>query len=1079
MKSGNLLRYFFLFPIIGIFLGCEPKKENKFPLFTYTDSMDFQNTQGMEPKLKQGFQTSLWAPEKLLAGPVGISIDHKGNVYVSETARRKSSDIDIRAHRDWMTDDLGLYSIQATRDFHLKKLATELSNENTWQEDLNGDSLHDFRDLEVESERIRFIRDEDEDGKADVSHVFAADFKEMLTGVAGSVLVHDGKVYLTAAPDIWQLEDTDGDGDFDEKKSLSHGYGIHIAFAGHDMSGLTLGPDGKIYWSIGDIGVNTTDATGKNWAYPHEGAVMRINPDGTDFEVFAHGLRNPQEIAFDKYGNLISVDNDGDHQGERERFVHILEGSDTGWRIHWQFGKYNEPQNAYKIWMDEKLYLPQFPGRPAYALPPLALAPNGPAGLAYNPGTAFNEDWEDYFFASYFTGSIANSKIEAFKLSPKGASFQLVDEQFIMTGIQSTGVNFGPDGSLFMADWMEGYTKKDVGRVWKLDTEKKHDLRQQTQDILAKGFDKLSPENLQTIMAYPDMRVRMEAQFELVKREEKTALVEVLANRENQLSRLHAIWGIGQLARKKKDEAEVLLPYLKDGDAEVRAQVAKVIGDARYKVAFDPLLQQLKDTSARAQYFAAEALGKIGEAKAFEGLVDLLGKTGEKDPHLRHGIVYALSRIGLEEKLGTLSSHPLEEVRVGAVVALREMRSPQLSRFLKDDSWKVMNEAARAIYDDRSVEASLKDLANSLGKSTVYTEAYLRRAINANLRIGGHDAAQRLRNFIDNKNNPEILRADAVWALAYWTDVPVLDRLEGIYRETASHDSNEILAATEGLAEMLLSENGQIKIAGIAMIGRLGMTEKDATLVEIGADKNEPIDVRRASLASLVQMKSPAAKPAIEIALADEEENLRKEAQSLINKLEISEAKKFSLLTRALDFGSSGERQTIFTGLGKIHTEDARNLIASWMDKLEAGKVAEEVQLDVLNAAESQEDENLGERVKAYYESLNAQDDLGEYRVSMSGGNLRNGMRLFYIHESAQCIRCHQLEGDAVLAGPKLAGIASKLNRQQLLEALVLPSKRISPGYGKEGVPSAMIPMQNFLNKNEIRDVVEFLNSLK
>ena len=180
---------------------------------------------------------------------------------------------------------------------------------------------------------------------------------------------------------------------------------------------------------------------------------MRINPDGTDFEVFAHGLRNPQEIAFDKYGNLISVDNDGDHQGERERYVHILEGSDTGWRIHWQFGKYNDPQNSYKIWMDEKLYLPQFPGRPAYALPPLGLSPNGPAGLAYNPGTALNEEWEDYFFASYFTGSIANSKIEAFKLSPKGASFQLKDEQFVMNGIQSTGVNFGPDGSLYMADW--------------------------------------------------------------------------------------------------------------------------------------------------------------------------------------------------------------------------------------------------------------------------------------------------------------------------------------------------------------------------------------------------------------------------------------------------------------------------------------------------------------------------------------------------------------------------------------------------------------------------------------------------
>ena len=287
------------------------------------------------------------------------------------------------------------------------------------------------------------------------------------------------------------------------------------------------------------------------------------------------------------------------------------------------------------------------------------------------------------------------------------------------------------------------------------------------------------------------------------------------------------------------------------------------------------------------------------------------------------------------------------------------------------------------------------------------------------------------------------------------------------------------MPATEGLAEMLLKEADEMKIAGIEMIGRLGMTAQDARLFSIHSDKNESEDVRRASLASLVRMRSPRAEAAIDIALGDEKESLRREAQSLINALEISEAQKLDLLAKALEFGSTGERQTIFASLGKIHTDDAKKLIASWMDKLEAGKVADEIQLDVLDAAMAQEDEALAERVNAYYESLNAQDDLGEFRVSLSGGNRRNGMMLFYIHESAQCMRCHQLEGDAVLAGPNLGGIASQLNRQQLLEALVLPSKRISPGYGKEGVPSAMIPMQNFLTKNEIRDVVEFLNSLK
>ena len=125
---------------------------------------------------------------------------------------------------------------------------------------------------------------------------------------------------------------------------------------------------------------------------------MRCNPDGSDFEVFAHGLRNPQELAFDAFGNLISVDNDGDHPGEHERYVHILEGSDSGWRTNWQFGKYHLPNEQYKVWTDEQLHLPYFQGQAAYILPTIGLAPDGPAGLVYQPGTALNDEWDDYFF---------------------------------------------------------------------------------------------------------------------------------------------------------------------------------------------------------------------------------------------------------------------------------------------------------------------------------------------------------------------------------------------------------------------------------------------------------------------------------------------------------------------------------------------------------------------------------------------------------------------------------------------------------------------------------------------------------
>src|SRR5690606_129653 len=183
-----------------------------------------------------------------------------------------------------------------------------------------------------------------------------------------------------------------------------------------------IGPDGRLYWKIGDIGFNVVDDTGRRWAYPSTGAVLRAERDGSNFEVFAVGLRNVQEIAFDQHGNLVSVDNDGDHAGETERVVYIVQGSDAGWRSTWQYGKYTDPKNnRYNVWMDEELFRPHFAGQAAYITPPIAPYHAGPSGFAYNPGTALAPRWRDHFFVTSFTGGAANASVHAFRLRERGA----------------------------------------------------------------------------------------------------------------------------------------------------------------------------------------------------------------------------------------------------------------------------------------------------------------------------------------------------------------------------------------------------------------------------------------------------------------------------------------------------------------------------------------------------------------------------------------------------------------------------------------------------------------------------------
>ena len=266
------------------------------------------------PPLKRDrLEYSKWSKDLNVPDPVAISFDAAGTAYVTQTTRRKANDLDIRNNRDWTVQDVGMMSVQQKLDFYRSRLAPERSDQNRRRvQDLNGDGRHDFRDLTMLSEKIHRVRDTDGDGFADRIDLFAGNFQTEVTGIAAGVLhfrdaENQPSVFATIAPDLWRLRDTNGDGKADQREKIATGFGMHIAYAGHDMHGLTVGPDGKIYWSIGDKGIHVQSKEGRFFVYPNQGGVMRCNPDGSDFEVFAHGLRNVQELAFDQYGNLTCL----------------------------------------------------------------------------------------------------------------------------------------------------------------------------------------------------------------------------------------------------------------------------------------------------------------------------------------------------------------------------------------------------------------------------------------------------------------------------------------------------------------------------------------------------------------------------------------------------------------------------------------------------------------------------------------------------------------------------------------------------------------------------------------------------
>jgi quinoprotein glucose dehydrogenase len=1081
----------------------------------------------VNPILSPGLKLSLWAMDSLVYDPISIHIADNGDLFYSRTNRQKDSEFDIRGHQDWEIRSISLQNIEDKRAFLHSELSPERSDSNKWLADLNGDGSHDWKDMTVQKEHIYKLRDSDGDGLADWSQLILEDFNDEVTDVAGAVMMGEEALYVGAGPDLWRIVDKNQDGIMDEKISISNGYGIHIGFGAHGMSGLEMGPDGRVYWGIGDIGFNGKSEDGTEWKYPNRGVIARANPDGSDFEIFAMGVRNTHEFVFDAYNNLISVDNDGDHAGEKERLVYLTNGSDSGWRINWQFGKYRDPDNnTYKVWMDEKLYLPRWEGQAAFITPCIQNYISGPTGMVFNPGTGLGPKWKDSFFVVEFVGSPARSGIHAFKLQPKGASFELTSTEQILTGILPTGLDFGPDGALYIADWIDGWGTKDYGRIWKLEDEtaKEWAIQQDTEKQLKADFKQLAEKDLKTRLYHEDMRVRRKAQFELAKRKGEGAKVfeSVLADKSNQYARIHAIIGLSQLARMENmSYADAIVRYLSDSDPEIKAQAAKWLGDIRYSKAGKELLAGLKDQAPRVQFFSAEALGRTANQAAVQPLIDLLEANNDSDAYLRHAATLALSRIGQVAPLAALSTHPSKAVRMGAVIALRRLESPELAKFLQDSEELIVTEAARAIHDDFSVPAALPALADLTNTTNFQNEALMRRVISANQRVGEVKNLNNLLAYVSKASISFTLKKETIAAIGTWAKPSLVDRVDGRYRGEIKRDPILVREVSKnGLIAQLNSSNEEIRVESAKAMGKLTFVEAEKELLaKLKSDPSEAVKVQ--ALNSLNSMNSTVLVEAITYAMSDNRVGLRVAGLSLISETSIPTDQKVNLLTDIILKRTISEKQTALLTLGSL--PESKNL-KEWdriLADFEKGNLPEGTWVELEEAILATQSTDLKTKFNTILDAKAGGIEWKKYAGALAEGSVRVGRNIFFQNQTAQCIRCHAYDDMGGNAGPRMNGIANKLSREELLIALVEPSARLSPGYGmvtlelndgqkltgtlisetaagitvKVGADpeklysmnqiktskmaaSSMPPMGLALSKRELRDLVSFLATL-
>lgn len=1117
-------------------------KDDKTP--TNVSLSDDPETAMKKFRLTPGLKIDVFAAEPDIQDVVSFAFDDKGRCYVVETGRRRTSVYDIRKHRNWTDADLSFRSVEDRIKFLKEKLVpTNKELPKDIQVDRNGDGKFDWHDLEVESERIRLIEDTNGDGKVDKSSVYADGFNTIVSGVAAGIAVKGEDVYLTCIPDLWLLNGVTKDGKAKEKTPLLSGFGVHIAYGGHDMHGLKFGPDGKLYFSIADRGTHVQTKEGKIIALPDTGAVFRCNPDGSEFEVFAKGLRNPQELAFDEYGNLFTGDNNADG-GDKARWTHVVEGADYGWRIGWQHLPKLGAWNSEKLW--------DLPPRntAAYILPAAAHIGHGPAGISYYPGTGLPEKYKNTFFYADFPGGV-----RYFKMRPFGASYlvdnpkdYLMDNKLdningkLLWGLYPVDVEFAPGGGIYVLDWVSGWEKTGKGRIYRLhDPETdSSDAVTDTKNILAAGMKGRGLDELVNLMGHTDMRVRYAAQFALAeeardKEFKKTkitrfirpfskpleALITAARNSHNQMVRLHALWAIGQMGRTPAlEHIQELVPLILDKDSEVRAQTAKIMGDVRYDGAYTALLQLLQDSDSRVRYFATLSAGRFGDSRATDRIIAMLRENGERDPYLRHAGIMALTMIdgGKAAQAAVKDNSP--SVRMAGLLALRKMEDESIASFLKDSDSFLVLEAARAITDIPLNDAMPK-LAE-LTKNAKASDPILRRAINANLRLGKSSNAQAIAALVAQTSVSEAVRVEGLEFLGDWAKPGGRDRITGLWRPMPDRDAAPAKQALKPYwINLLTTDTDTVRIATIAAIEKLEMKETIEALRGLVANEALKVEVRTSALRALATLKDPKLNDSIQIARKDKEQALRREGSRQLTAA--AGPNMLKTIASTLEQGSVGEQQAALETLAGLQGEDADALVLTWLQKLKEGTVPREILLDVIIAAQGRKDPAVKAAVKAYNSSQNKKDNLYGYREALYGGDAARGKEIFHERAEAACFRCHKINGEGGDVGPDLGKIGGQKPREYLLDSIIHPNAVIAPGFEnvnltlkngtaimgmlkeetdtelllivpedgptkinkvniekrEKGLSSMLPELGTILTKQDLRDVVEYLANLK
>ncbi len=429
----------------------------------------------------EGLEVQLFASEPMISNPTNMDIDAKGRIWMIEAQN---------------------YRNQHNPDNPYRKTGDRI----VILEDTNGDGVADQKKIFYEGEDIN---------------------------AALGIAILGNKIIVSHSPEVIIFTDSNGDDTPDQREVLFS----NISGDQHDhaVHAMVFGPDGRLYFNMGNEGKQIADKNGQfikdrlgnfintNDGVYRQGLALRCEMDGSGLEVLGHNFRNPFEIAVDSYGALWQSDNDDDgNRGTRINYVmqygnygYTDEMTGAGWRTR-------------RITMHDSIPMRHWHLNDPGVVPNLLQTGSGsPTGIAVYEGNVL----PSIFQRQMLHCEPGHQVVRSYVAAPDGAGYKAEIINLLKSKDQwfrPSDVCVAPDGSVFVADWYDpgvgGHKMGDVqrGRIYRIAPKKGN--------YKVPAFDVSTPESAVQALQSPNQATRYLAW---------TALHDMGATAENALLALY------------------------------------------------------------------------------------------------------------------------------------------------------------------------------------------------------------------------------------------------------------------------------------------------------------------------------------------------------------------------------------------------------------------------------------------------------------------------------------------------------------------------------------------------------------